>query len=436
VAVLGPDERVARTRIQPGRGVAQGGLAAVGTNFGTVAVAAPLQAGASPDGEGVEVLQGRATRPLASRTSLAGASSPFSLARAYLGDVAIATVLPGRAIAVSVQRYFRPGFADPRLIPIGPGRLTALTATMDYRSDVLVTWEQNGSIYAHMLRASRRPERTQRVGASFPSPQLQALVSDNDHGMIAWSSSDPRARGARTSVRLALSSAGVRFLAGRVVASYADPAGLGSSPGSLALVRLSTENVMLAWTDAERGHHVVRAAPAVFAGVRPSARLSDPAGQSVLADLAAGPAGEVVALWRAATAPGAGADWTRTELWAARAVIMRHGIVGSRRPERVAGPARNASPSVAVDPANDRPVAAWLTLGRRPRLHYASGPVASGYRPGTAALRPKGAGTHWLRISVAAAGAVAIAALIALAARTRARARRGAGARAGRGRPR
>jgi hypothetical protein len=229
----------------------------------------------------------------------------------------------------------------------------------------------------------------------------------------------------------------VRFLPTRVLASYADPGGLGSSPGSMALVRLSTENVMLAWTDHERGHHVVRAAPAVFAGVRPSTRLSDPAGRSVLADLAAGPAGEVVALWRAAAPLDAGVGFRRTELWAARAVIQRHGIVRSRPAERVAGAGRHASPSVAVDPANDRAVAAWLTLGRRPRVRYASGPAVAGYRPVMpAAARRSGGGTHWLRITVGAAGGVAIVALMALVARSRAGARRAARARAGRRRRR
>src|SRR6202043_3619392 len=137
--------------------------------------------------------------------------------------------------------------------------------------------QQNGAIYAHMLRASGRPERTQRVGVSAPDPQLRALVSDNDHGMIAWSTDDV-ANGAQSRTRdyVALSDAGVRFTRPRLLASFVDPARVGLRPGSLALVRLSTENVLLAWTDAEHGHYVVRAAPAVFAAARGGALVSGP----------------------------------------------------------------------------------------------------------------------------------------------------------------
>ncbi|HWX52317.1 MAG TPA: hypothetical protein VNY34_03430 [Solirubrobacteraceae bacterium] len=434
LAALGPGERATATGSGAGASLSSGAIAAVGASLGRVAVAASLPADRGSAGELPAVLQGRATRGLDSRTPLAGAGSPLSLARAYLGDVAVATVLPGVAIEVRVERYFGHGFARPLRVPIGPGEVTALTATMDYRSDVLLGWQQEGSIYAHMLRASGRPEPTQRVGPSSPSPQLQALVSDNDHGMIAWSTSDPSGPGARTSVRLALSSAGVSFLPARVIASYADPAGVGSSSGSLQLVRLSTENVMLAWTDSESGHHVVRAVPAVFAGMRPSARLSDPAGEAVLADLAPGPTGEAVAIWRAATPPGS--DFSRPELWAARAFIRRGGLAGARPAELVAGAGANAAPSVAVDPASDRAVAAWLTLGPHPSVQYASGPAASGYRPRAATVTLPRDGTHWLRISLAAAaGAAVLAVLIALALRRRAPSRPAGGGSRGR-RPR
>jgi hypothetical protein len=202
-------------------------------------------------------------------------------------------------------------------------------------------------------------------------------------------------------------------------------------PGSLALVRLSTENVMLSWTDAERGHYVVRAAPAVFAGTHPAARLSDPAGQSVLGALAPGPAGEAVAVWRSTPAPGRALDVGRNELWAARAFIERHGRVGLRAPEILAGAGAHGAPSAAVDPRSDRAVAAWLELGAHPRVEYATGPGASGYRPTPAtAVRSRGGG-HSRRIAVAAAAAAAIVALIALALHRRAVARRGGGASTG-----
>jgi hypothetical protein len=287
-----------------------------------------------------------------------------------------------------------------------------------------------------MLRASGRVEPTQRVGASVPDPQLQALVSDNDHGMIAWSSAGGSSPAARTNVRIAFSGAGVRFAGSRLVASFADPNGAGHAAGSLALVRLSTENVMLAWTDAELGHYVVRAAPAVFAGTRPAARLSDAADQSVLADLAPGPAGEAVALWSSAPA-GSALEATHNELWAARAFVERHGRVGFGAPELVAAAGANAAASVAIDPASDHAVAAWLTLGADRSVEYAAGPGASGYRPrALAGATQQGSGTHWLRVVLAAGGAAAVLALIVLVRRRRAGHRAAGGASTGRRRRR
>jgi hypothetical protein len=215
------------------------------------------------------------------------------------------------------------------------------------------------------------------------------------------------------------------------VASFADPDGRGHAPGSLALVRLSTENVMLAWTEAEGGHYVVRAAPAVFAGTHPATRLSDPVEQSVLAGLAPGPAGEAVALW-SSTPAGSAFDPARNELWADRTFVERHGRVGVRAPELVAPAGPNAAPSLAIDPASDHAVAAWLTLGPHPGVESAAGPGASGYRPRTlAAAAQPGSGTHWVRIALAAAGAAAIVALMILAVRRRAQSRDAGGANTG-----
>src|SRR5262249_32620794 len=161
------------------------------------------------------------------------------------------------------------------------------------------------------------------------------------------------------------------------------------------LIRLSTENVMIAWTDVEHGHYMVRAAPAVFAATRPSARLSNPDGQAVLAGLAAGPVGEAVALWKSAPGTGSGLDQRRRELWAARTFIKPHDRPAFHRPEIVASAGPTLLPSVAVDPADDRAVAAWLRPAPEPRIEYAVGPDAGRYNP------PPPAGmVHWFKISL------------------------------------
>lgn len=429
-AALGRDDGVAGTA-QTVLAPAATALDAAGASEGRVAVAVAVATLPEGSARGLLVLEGRAPTSLPT-ASLPIAAPPFSLAHAYLGDSAIATLEPGHAIAVRVERYFRSDFAPPLRIPVDSAPVSALVATMDYRSDVLLAWQQNGAIYAHMLRASGRREPTQRVGASAPYPQLRALVSDNDHGMVAWSSAEGPASSA-TGVRIAFSGAGVRFAGSRLIASFADPGGAGRAPGSLALERLSTENVMLAWTDAEAGGYVVRAAPAVLAGTGPSTRLGDPSEQSVLAGLAAGPAGEAFALWRSSPR-GYAREAARSRLWAARTVIERHGRVAARAAELVAPEAAASGANLAVDPGSDRPVAAWLTPGARPRVEYAAGPGASGYRsrPTVVAAAHAAGGGHPLRIAVAAAAAAAAAvALTILALRRRAGSRRAGGAASG-----
>ena len=422
VAALGSDDRARLTGTPSFDGRAGTELSAVGATLGRIALVA-ANVGAASAGSAAAVLQGRAADAARWASVTLGSNAPPALARAYLGDVAIASVRPGPAIAVSVERHFQSEFGAPRLVPIAAGPVTALTATMDYRADVLLAWQQNGAIYAHMLRQSGRRDSTQRVGPSGPDPQIQAVVSDNDHGMIAWSSTDSPGRStAGTRIYLALSAAGVRFGQPRRLASFADPQRVGATPGSLALERLSTENVMLAWTLAEHGHYVVRAAPAVFAASRPTTRLSDPNSQSILAALAPGPAAEAIALWRTAPPLGDGAlDMRRAELWTARTAIRPHAHVVLRAPERIAAAGPYLAPTVAVDPSNDRPVAAWLTATEPARVEYAVGVGAPGYRPSAQAAiaGPPGTETHWLRITLAAAGLAAAMLLAAASLRRR-----------------
>jgi hypothetical protein len=397
-------------------------LAAIGASLGRIALAG---GGTSrmPGGGGIALLQGGASDPAAWSRLLAGSGPPLALGRAYLGDVAIAAVAPGPTIAVRVERHFQAEFGQPRSIPIGPGAVTALTLAMDYHSDVLLAWQQNHSIFACMLRASGRTDARQRVGPSAAHPQLEAVVSDNDHGMIAWSSTElPRRSTPKTRIDLSLSRVGVRFGAPHLLASFADPQRLGRSPGSLALERLSTENVMLAWTVLEHGHYLIRAGPAVFAVSRPARLLSDPRSQAILADLAPGPAGEAVALWRTAPRLAGGAlNMRRVELWAARASIVPHSRVTLRDAVMIAPPGPNLAPTIAVDPSNDQAVAAWLALGAQRRIEYAVGGGSAGYLPHStvaAAGLPAG-GAHWLRITLAAAGLAAAVAAAALALRHR-----------------
>jgi hypothetical protein len=409
LAALGPSERPTLTTARPLAGAFAGQLAAVGGSFGRVTIGA-----ASRDpGAAVTVLQGRSTRPLGS-PALVERGSLIALAHGYLGEAALAT-LHGATIAVRVERHYLRGFGPTRLVHLPRGRVTALVVTMDFRSDVLLAWQQNGAVSADMLRASGRSDPVQQVGPSAPHPQLQALVSDNDHGVLAWSSpANARRPGSRTRTYIDLSAAGVRFGTPRLLASFPDPADAGRSLGSLGLVRLSSENAIVAWTDARNGHYVVRGSPTVFAATRPALAISDPGGQAVLAGLAAGPRGEAIALW---TGPANGESdprAARTRLWAARTFVVPHDRLAERRPEIVAAPGALTSVSIAVDPADDRPLVAWLAPKAGGRIQYVvgGGPAGAAAALGTghpSAAGPSArAGTPWLALTLASAAAGAI----------------------------
>jgi hypothetical protein len=412
IAAVGPADRARSASTQPPEPGASVGLTAVGASYGRVALLATNVTHTSADGASV-VLQGNATHPRDWLRSMVGSRPPTALARAYLGDAAFAIVAPA-VIEVRVERNFQHDFGRARSIPIGAGRVTSLTVALDYRADALVAWQQDGAIYASTLHASGHNDPTQRVGPSDPGPQLQAVLSDNGHGMIAWSSTEARERVTpMTRLYLSLSAVGPRFKAPRMLAVFADPQQVGHRPGSLALERLSTENVMLAWTAAEHGHYLVRAAPAVFAASRPTTLLSGPHTQAILADLAPGPARETIALWSSAPQLASGAlDMRHVELWTARLSFRPHDRVVSTRPEMIAAAGPNAAPAVAVDPASDRAIAAWLTLTSPRRIEYAVSVGAVGYHPHTpvATNVPMGGGTHWLRIVLAVTAAMILVA--------------------------
>jgi hypothetical protein len=426
LAPVGASDRPASSSARSLPGLVSGELTALGGSFGRVTIAAALH-GAALSASALAILQGGATRPLGA-PELDEPAAASAIGRAYLGDVAVATV-KGSSIAVRVERYYMHGFGPARLVPIGRGRVTSLVATMDYRSDVLLAWQQNSAIYAHMLRASGRGEPTQRLGRSAAGPQLQALVSDNDHGAVAWSGPAPEKRATTARTYLDLSGPGVRFGVPRLLASFADPAHVSRSSGSLGLVRLSTENAVLVWTDVQRGRYVVRGAPVVAAAGGAATSLSDARGNAVLAGLAPGPAGEAIALWT--SPPGGVVDpgAPRTELWAARTFVVPHNRLELRAPAMIAAPGALAAVSVAVDPRDDRALAAWRAERASTSIGYAvaggaaseTASAASPRRHAAPARRAAQRSSPWLAIGLASGGAAAAWALARAAASRRRR---------------
>ncbi len=275
--------------------------------------------------------------------------------------------------ACSATTASRPRAA--RLVPVGAGPVEAVAATMDYRAEVLLVWASGGTVYARELSPAGALGPTRRLGslaAGSPDPELRALLSDDGHAIVAWRGQSVAPGGApTTTIELSISGGGLAFGAPQVLERFRDLGGFVPPAGSLRLLRLSSEAVMIAWTGVDAGRYVVRASPVSLrrgawapvvisdfgsGGGQTSAsgapasdarrdanrtgRASSISGDAVLADLAAGPDAEAFAVWRTApNSPGgtpgrAGADSGR---FAPRAATTPGG-------EKSPSPPPNSSP--------------------------------------------------------------------------------------------
>ncbi len=390
--------------VQPGAGEAP---AVVGAPFGEVAVLAP-----GPGGER-QLLLGRAGGRFTRAVALPGGGQA-ALTRAYLGDVAAAVAARGR-IRIALLRWFRHKAGPTVSFGVGRAPVTALALAMDYRSEVLVVWQQAGSLYARLVRNTGAVGALQRVGPAAPRPALQAMLSDNGHAMVAWATAAGPGAARETAVKIAFTDDHTRFQALRTIATFPDPSAFARGGGALALVRLADENVLFAWTARQGGHYRVLAAPAVFAGVRPPRTLSASGTDARLEALAPGAAGEALAVWDA----GAGTQSCK--------VLTGPGdVVLPCTAEQVPGAPATGVDAAAVEPAGDRPALAWLDRASAPaRVSYVAGsPLlaypARGYVPAAQVATRSRGGVHWLRITAAVLAALlAFTAVVALARRRR-----------------
>ena len=267
---------------------------------------------------------------------------------------------------VDVERYFAHALSPSRIVAAQSGSLSALTVGLDYRTDAIVAWRQQGALYAHALPASGGAQPTQRLASVGALPRVTALISDDNRAIVAWADQ----RGATTSVFLAASAGGVRFGAPRLLEHFTDPAGLPYPPTSPRLVRLSSESVMIAWSGAQNGHWVVRTAAIDFNGLGSIATVSDPAADSLLSDLQPGPDGEALALWtQPQPTPDGGLDTHRQALLAARGIDAYPDRTIFASPEQVASAGANDDATLAFDPDSDRALALWR--GEGGRVQYA-----------------------------------------------------------------
>jgi len=323
-----------------------------------------LAGSATGAGHAGALVQGVAGGPFSALGTIDGAASQSALATGYLGDVAAASPTggdSGRAGArIDVERYFARSLSPSRIVPAQGGAMRALTVSLDFRTDAIVAWSQNGALYAHDLPASGRAQPTQRLASVGPAAHITALISDDNRAIVAWA--DERA--GTTSVYVDASASGVRFGPPRLLERFADPAALPYPAASPRLVRLSSESVMMAWSGAQQGHWVVRTAAIDLNGLRAVSTISDANADALLSDLAPGPDGEAIALWSQPQRTGDGRlDTGRQALLAARGIDAYPGRTIFAAPEPVAPPGANDDATLAFDPNSDRALALWRGAG-------------------------------------------------------------------------
>ncbi len=386
------------------------GLAGIGAATGTAAgqvVVAGSGAG------GGTMAEGRTPGAFTS-SPLGGPATPVAASSSYLGDTVLASPVwihgAGWAIAVRVQRHYSFSLAPPRLLPTGSAPVSAVAATMDYRADILIAWVSAGGVYAREIPAAGPIGSARRLGSAGAEPEIGALISDDGHAIVAWSSQSS-ALGGRplTAIKLSLcevsshaapssrpASSSRPVLSSRaalIVERFRDLPGFPPPAGSLRLIRLASEAVMMGWTGMSAGRYVVRVSPvSLRRGAWAPVTISGaPKGQdAMLADLVAAPDAEALALWSAAPRTARGApNPRRRAVRAARGHYAGAGEVSFAAPETVAPPGRNGTPAAAFDQSGGQALAAWVTtLGAGDGAGAGEGRVAYAVRATGSALAP------------------------------------------------
>jgi hypothetical protein len=336
------------------------GLAeAAATTQGQIVVIGAASLHAS--GLGAELSEGPAEGPFAPAQPLGGAGAPLGLATAYLGDVAIASVDRGRdaGVQLRMQRHFASGFAAPIALGGAGAGQRALAVALDYRTDALAVWWQDGWLYARERHANGPLGPLQRFAKAGPGVRLGALISDDGRAIVAWV--DPR--GGSAGVYLDISQPRMQLGAGHLVERLRWHGGAFPTAASVRLVRLSTESVLMAWTGTQAGRFVVRAAGIDLEGLRTISIVSRPAEDALLEDLVAGPRGDAVAVWSSPRSGRRGRGGPPAAIMAARGVPSSRGVPRFGAPEHIAASTHHGRVAVAIDPASDTAVASWRERG-------------------------------------------------------------------------
>jgi hypothetical protein len=364
-ATLHSDDRpsVVRTLVGSGAGL-RAPLAAAGTTSGQLAAASSQVSG------GALLAEGLAGGRLAPARSFGAPVGPIASADGWLGDadVAYATRRGGvEAIELYEQRHYASSFAGPVTLVEGSAPITSLAVALDFRADSIVLWTAGGSLHGQFVSNEGVPGPSQVIGPSGALTRVAAVLSDNGRAFVTWSAEPASGVAGQTTVYLVHSGANVTFNGhARVVASFVEPADLRLGPGSLALVRMTpSEGVLAAWTLLENGAYVVQAAGLTSNHILPPFTVSVPDADLRLAAVAAGPRNDAAIVLARAPREATGWDTAQQSLLAARSVPGGPGGVAFESPVQIATPGENAAPSIAFDARSDAAVVAWQSAAAR-----------------------------------------------------------------------
>ncbi len=329
-----------------------------------------------------------------------GAPRPLAGSRrGYAHDLAVNA--GGRAVAAlrlceSAKRCRRPvpavvlrkpGGRFGKPILLDDGRATAMAVDINERGDILAVWDRplkgttgRRGIYAATIAADGSMPAGGRVGTSHPIPRISASIGADGSAIVGWigqrvSEGTPLSE---AEVFVANAQPGRRFGAPqRVEVVPRLEAGRYVGQAGVRVKAARDGRKLAAWTGYANGRFVVRAAAVEGGEVRePGQIVSDPATDTVLADVATGRAGEAVVMGLTGTR-GNDPSGPVGIVAMTRAAGASNTAFGTF--ESVAEPKdyREAL-RVEIVPTTGRVVAVWRDLGTRSLVISSRPPLAPG----------------------------------------------------------
>src|SRR5665213_812935 len=194
-------------------------------------------------------------------TSLGTPGALIAATNGYIGDADVVSASAsggGEVIRLWQQRHFETAFSAPVTLATVSGPVTALTVAMDFRADSIVLWVRNRELYARWITNTGGLHPVRAVGPADDGTQVAAVLSDNNHAFVMWTDEPASGVAGPATIYLDHSQPEVTFGAPQQLTSFPDPRGQRLGLGSIALLRMTpSEGVLAAWTSISNGRYAV-----------------------------------------------------------------------------------------------------------------------------------------------------------------------------------